>query len=153
MKVVVYSTRPYEKEALAKANHKKHDITLISNSLTEENTFYAKGKDAVVVNINDEVSETIINSLVSFGIKFISTRSQSIAHINQVAAHKAHLKIGRLSEIYNYTDEVLALSVSKQQEIAEETIHNLDQWQENICLGKNCVKNCQLKTDHPKTPE
>ena len=62
MKVVVYSTRPYEKEALAKANHKKHDITLISNSLTEENTFYAKGKDAVVVNINDDVTETIINS-------------------------------------------------------------------------------------------
>ena len=153
MKVVVYSTRPYEKEALAKANHKKHDITLISNSLIEENTFYAKGKDAVVVNINDDVTETIINSLASFGIKFISTRSYSIAHINQEAARKAHLKIGRLSELYNYTDEVLALSASVQQEVAEETIHNLDQWQENKCLGKNCIKNCQLKTDHPKTPE
>ena len=153
MKVVVYSTRPYEKEALAKANHKKHDITLISNSLTEENTFYAKGKDAVVVNINDEVSEAIIYSLASFGIKFISTRSHSIAHINQESARKANLKIGRLSEIYNYTDEVLALSASKQQEVAEETIHNLDQWQENKCLGKNCNKNCKLKTDDPKTPD
>jgi D-lactate dehydrogenase len=153
MKVVVYSTRPYEKEALAKANHKKHDITLISNSLTEENTFYAKGKDAVLVNINDDVTETIINGLASFGIKFISTRSYSIDHINQEAARKAHLKIGRLSQIYNYTDEILAFSVSKQQEIAEETIHNLDQWQENKCLGKNCIKNCQPKTDYPETPE
>lgn len=153
MKVVVYSTRPYEKEFLAKANHKKHDITLISNSLTEETTFYAKGKDAVVVNINDDVSEAIINNLASFGIKYISTRSHSIFHINHLAAHTAHIKIGHLSKKCDDNDELIDVSPFLQQEIAEETIQNLDQWQENKCLGKNCAKNCQAKIDGSKINE
>ena len=90
MKVVVYSTRPYEKEFIAIANHKKHDITLISNPLTSETIFFAIGKDAVVVNTDDDLSENIINSLAGFGIKYISTRSYSTTHINQVAAKNAH---------------------------------------------------------------
>lgn len=145
MKVVVYSTRPYEKEFLAIANHKRHDITLISNSLTDETTFYAKGKDAVIVSINDEVSESIINNLASFGIKYISTRSYSTNHINDKTAKEAHVKIGHLSEKSICPDEVLVLSPSLQKELAEETIHNLDQWQNRKCLGKNCGQNCKVK--------
>ncbi len=49
MKVVAYSIKSFEKEFLAKANQKKHDITLISNPLSPETTRYAEGKDAVVV--------------------------------------------------------------------------------------------------------
>ena len=44
MKAVAYSIKPFEKEFLAKANQKKHDITLISNPLGIETVIYAKGK-------------------------------------------------------------------------------------------------------------
>jgi hypothetical protein len=40
MKVVAYSVKPFEKEFLAKANQKKHDITLIFNSLSLETAVY-----------------------------------------------------------------------------------------------------------------
>jgi D-lactate dehydrogenase len=56
MKVVAYSVELFEKEFLAKANQKKHDITLISNPLSPETALYAEGKDAVVVFTNDDVS-------------------------------------------------------------------------------------------------
>jgi D-lactate dehydrogenase len=49
MKVIAYSVKTFEKEVLAKANDKKHDITLISNALTIQTADYAKGKKAVLV--------------------------------------------------------------------------------------------------------
>jgi hypothetical protein len=49
MKVVAYSVREFEKEFVARANHKQHDITLISNTLNLETALYAQGKEAVVV--------------------------------------------------------------------------------------------------------
>ncbi|TKB99122.1 NAD(P)-dependent oxidoreductase [Pedobacter cryophilus] len=111
MKVVEYSTRPFEKESLAKANHKKHDITLISNSLSEETTFYAQGKDAVIVSVRDTVSAPVINKLASYGVKYITTRSYSTAHIDTVAAKAAHIKIAHLPENYLYGIVEHALSL------------------------------------------
>ena len=49
MKVVAYSVKSFEKESLAKANQKKHDIILITNPLNLKITLYDQGKDAVVV--------------------------------------------------------------------------------------------------------
>jgi D-lactate dehydrogenase len=56
MKAVAYSIKTFEKEYLAKANQKKHDITLISNPLGPDTVIYAEGKDAVIVFTNDDVS-------------------------------------------------------------------------------------------------
>lgn len=111
MKVVEYSTRPFEKESLAKANHKKHDITLISNLLSEETTFYAEGKDAVIVSVRDTLSAAVINKLAVYGVKYITTRSYSTAHIDTVAAKAAHIKIAHLSENYIYSIVKHALSL------------------------------------------
>jgi D-lactate dehydrogenase len=46
MKAVAYSVKAFEKEFLAKANQKKHDITLISNVLSMDTITYAREKDA-----------------------------------------------------------------------------------------------------------
>ncbi len=96
MKAVVYSTQPFEKELLAKANNKKHDITLISNSLSLETAFYAEGKDAVVVFTNDCLNEATIDKLAGFGIRYISTRSVSTDHIDRVAAAKNNIKVANI---------------------------------------------------------
>lgn len=93
MKAVVYSTQPFEKELLAKANNKKHDITLISNSLSLETAFYAEGKDAVVVFTNDCLNKQVINKLADYGIKYISTRSVSTDHIDREAAAAKNIKV------------------------------------------------------------
>ena len=74
MKVVAYSIKPFEKEFLARANQKKHDITLISNALSLDTASFAEGKDAVVVFTNDDVSRDVVNKLADLGIKYIATR-------------------------------------------------------------------------------
>jgi D-lactate dehydrogenase len=96
MKVVAYSIKAFEKEFLAKANQKKHDITLISNPLSLETTAYADGKDAVIVFTNDDVSAPVVNKLADMGIKFIATRSAGTDHIDQKTAAKRSIKIANV---------------------------------------------------------
>jgi len=93
MKAVAYSIKTFEKEFLAKANQKKHEITLISNSLSSETACYAEGKNAVIVFNNDDVSGPVIEKLAGFGIKYIVTRSVSTDHIDKAAATKHGIKI------------------------------------------------------------
>jgi phosphoglycerate dehydrogenase-like enzyme len=149
MKVVAYSIKSFEKEFLAKANQKKHDITLISNSLSLETAIYAEGKDAVIVFTNDDVSELVINKLAELGIKYIATRSAETDHIDKTAALNKGIKLAHVL-ISSYpeflTDEVL-------QQIADQTIQNLDNWQQSKCVGKACVcaKSCRAMEVMTKT--
>ncbi|MFM6954012.1 MAG: 2-hydroxyacid dehydrogenase [Sphingobacteriaceae bacterium] len=105
MRVVAFSVKNYEKELLAKANQKKHDITLISNKLDEKSCCYAKGKDAVLVFVNDDLSAPIINKLADLGIKYIATRSAGTDHIDLACAQKRGIKV---ANIPNYSPEAIA---------------------------------------------
>jgi lactate dehydrogenase-like 2-hydroxyacid dehydrogenase len=136
MKVVAYSIRPFEKEFLAKANQKKHEITLISNTLSLETAIYAAGKEAVIVSGSDEVSARVIDVLAGLGIKCITSRSVDINHIDKAYALSHHIK---LSNVPDYL-------TSSLQQNADQVIKNLDLWQENKCLGKACIsiKKCNI---------
>lgn len=125
MRVVAYSIKTSEKEPLAIANHKKHEITLISNSLSEDTATYAEGKEAVIVFNGDQVTEKVINKLADLGVKYIATRSTSISHIDQLAAAKRNIKIASVPSfsVDQLSNEALPMV------LAFETIQNLDQWQ------------------------
>ncbi|MET4082030.1 D-lactate dehydrogenase [Pedobacter sp. UYP30] len=96
MKAIVYSTQLFEKEYLAKANGKKHDITLISNPLSLDTASFAEGKDAVVVFTNDDVSASVIEKLKRYSVRYIATRSVGTDHIDKVAAEAAKIKVANI---------------------------------------------------------
>jgi len=152
MKAVAYSIKPFEKEFLAKANQKKHDITLISNSLDINTAIYAEGKDAIIVFTNDDVSAQVIETLAGFGIKYIVTRSAGTDHIDKPAAAAHGIKLSNVPSYSGQYPDVLItshpayLTKDKLQEIADQTIKNLDMWQANKCVGKACVcaKECRV---------
>lgn len=139
MRAVAYSIRSFEKEPLARANQKKHDITLISNPLGLETALYAEGKEAVIISNNDTVSEPVINRLADLGVKFITIRSSVISNIDRLAAEKRNIKLANVPPQFNPAEtEEMALVLSLQ-EIASSTIHNLDRWQDDKCLGGVCT--------------
>lgn len=105
MKVVAYSIKPFEKEFLIRANQKKHDITLISNSLDIDTAAFAAGKDAVVIFTADDASAPVINKLADLGVKFITTRSAGTDHIDKEAAEKCGIK---LANVPSYSPEAIA---------------------------------------------
>jgi hypothetical protein len=149
---------------LARANQKKHDITLVSNALTPDTAIYAQGKDAVVVFSNDEVSAWVINQLADLGIRYIATRSAAIDHIDKEAAAGRSIKIanvplyspqvkGKLwteAEVNKQT-EMDDMLTDMMQQMANQTIKNLDLWQQNKCVGKACVcaQNCRVAKSLP----
>ena len=105
MKAVAYSIKDFEKKFLAKANQKKHDITLISNALNLETSIYAEGKEAVIVFTTDDVSAPVIKCLADLGIKYITTRSTGIDHIDTKAAARYKIK---LSHVPYYSPQAVA---------------------------------------------
>lgn len=135
MKVVAYSIKTFEKEPLAIANHKKHEITLISNALTEDTASYAEGKEAVVVYDGDVVSARVIDQLADLGVKYISTRSSDTENIDRTAAERRQIKIANVpSYLLAELDATERTSI-----LAAETIKNLDNWQNATCLGNACI--------------
>jgi lactate dehydrogenase-like 2-hydroxyacid dehydrogenase len=130
MKVIAYSVQPYEKELLAKANQKKHDITLIFNSLNLETVAFASGKLAVVVSNGDDVSAEIISKLCEFGIRYITIRSVNTGYVDMDAARKCGIKLANTPD---------------QQDTATQTIRNLDLWEINKCVGKACLSSAACK--------
>ncbi|GAA4322167.1 2-hydroxyacid dehydrogenase [Mucilaginibacter gynuensis] len=130
MKVVAYSIKNFEKESLAKANQKKHDITLISNPLSLETVSYAEGKDAVVVFTNDDVSAPVVNRLADMGIRYIATRSVGTDHIDRDAAGKRGIKLANVplyspQAIAEHT-VTLALALSRRITTANKHSHDFD---------------------------
>lgn len=146
MRVVAYNIRSFEKEPLALANRKKHEITLISNALSEETVVYASGKEAVIVVSDDVVSARVIDLLADLGVRYIATRSTLTDHIDKEAAARRQIRIANVpaSALIERSDEELSVA------LAAETILNLDQWQSNKCLGKACV--CSRACDQRPEP-
>jgi lactate dehydrogenase-like 2-hydroxyacid dehydrogenase len=131
MKVVAYSVKPFEREPLAKANQKKHDITLIFNSLSLETALFAAGKQAVMVSSSDDVSAGVIDKLAQLGVKYITMRTTGSVNIDKLAAARNGIKLANVPE---------------QMDIANQTIKNLDLWEMNKCVGNACIcaKNCKI---------
>ena len=130
MRAVAYSIRSFEKEPLAKANHKKHDITLISNALGLETAEYAAGKEAIIISESDHVSEAVLKRLADLGIKFITVRSIEAGNIDGSCASRMNIQIATVA-VPSAVPVNGPEFILYQYEIARGTIHNLDHWQES----------------------
>jgi len=130
MKAVAYSIRAFEREFLAIANHKKHDVTLITNPLNLETAIYAEGKQAVIVFTNDDVSDKVIEKLAALGIKRIITRSTGTDHIDKAAASLHGIQV---ANVPSYSPQAiaehavaLALALSRHLIAANQNSHKFD---------------------------
>jgi D-lactate dehydrogenase len=153
MKAVAYNIKPFEREYLAKANQKKHEITLISNSLGLDTAVYADGKEAVIVYTDENLSADIMSLLGAHGVKFILTRSAVADHIDKQAAATNGIKVINVPlegltdspDIATLTNN--RLTANALQQMANETIKSLDELQKGQCSDKTytCGKNCEGK--------
>jgi len=136
MKVVAYSIKPFEEEFLVVANQKKHDITLLSNSLNLQTASFAAGKDAVLVFTNDDVSAPVINQLSAMGIKYIATRSAGTDHIDKDTAAACGIKLANVpvysAEAIAEHTVALALALSRQLVQSQHNVKHFDFRQDGL---------------------
>ncbi|MGV3762394.1 MAG: lactate dehydrogenase [Parapedobacter sp.] len=142
MKAIAYSIKPQEKESLALANGKKHDLTLISNELNERTVSYALGKEAVIVSPYDIVDRKMLWELKHAGVTKIITRSKATTHIDLKEATRMDFKVANVPD----ADQSI-------ENIARQTIRNLNAWGTGKCVGKACCcqKVCEIDKKKVKT--
>jgi D-lactate dehydrogenase len=143
MKAIAYNIKPEEKECLVLANHKRHDITVIANSLSEETLPFAQGKEVLIVFNEDPLGQELIVGLKALGIKYIATSSFETKHIDLIAAGEAGFKI---ANVPFREGEELAMPRMLQ------VVKNLDNWAAGKCVGKACCcpNDCGAKTMNQK---
>ncbi|MGE6219066.1 lactate dehydrogenase [Nubsella zeaxanthinifaciens] len=130
MKAIAYNIKPEEKECLVLANHKKHDITIIANSLSKETLPFAQGKEVLIVFNEDVLDADLILGLRTLGIKYIATSSFETQHIDLTAAGLAGFKIANVPVARDGSN----LAMERMQQV----IKNLDNWAAGKCVGKAC---------------
>lgn len=135
MKAIAYNIKPQEKECLAIANGKKHDLTLISNELNARTVSYAQGKEAVIVSAYDILDRDMLWELKNAGVKKIITRSRTTTHIDLKEATRMDFKVANAPE----EDQSI-------ENIAKQLIRNLNAWENGKCVGNACCcqKVCEL---------
>lgn len=136
MKAIAYNIKPEDKEWLIVANYKKHDITIITNSLNTDTLAFANGKEALIIFNEDPLDSVLISGLKALGIKYIATSSYEIDHIDLQAATQAGLKIANVP-----------FAAEGKLKTMHQVIKNLDNWAAGNCVGNACCcqKSCAVK--------
>ena len=96
MKVLVYSTREFEKPYLVAANNKKHQLTFIEEALSSSTAIKAVGYDAISIFSSDEACFLTLEKLRSFGVKYICLRSVGYDNVNIKAAIREGIKVAHV---------------------------------------------------------
>lgn len=97
MKVAVFSTKPYDKLFLTKANQRfKLALKFFNASLNSETASLAQGFEAVCVFVNDLLERPILEKLHQQGIKTIALRCAGYNNVDLVAAQELNLTVVRV---------------------------------------------------------
>jgi D-lactate dehydrogenase len=97
MKVAVFSTKPYDKEFLDKANvTKRHELTYFDSSLNLKTVRLAENYQAVCAFVNDVIDREVIETLDALGIKLIVLRCAGFNNVDLEFAGKHNIAILRV---------------------------------------------------------
>lgn len=114
MKVVAYCFDTNKKILLARANGKRHDITVISNALNADTVGYANGKSAVILCSDEIIHADLLAAFNSLGVRLI---------ITTFIVDEKSIKNAR----YNY--DICIVNLSSAFINYGEIVRTLDNWQ------------------------
>lgn len=82
MRAIAYNVFEKDKELLVRANAKRHILTFISNVLNDENSNFAKGKDAIIIYDIESTNSKIIECLNANGVQKIIVHNSNATTID-----------------------------------------------------------------------
>lgn len=101
MKVAVFSTKPYDREFLTRANNllaQPHELLFHETQLNPYSTLLAQGCTAVCSFVNDPIDAKVLQQLADLGIKLIALRCAGFNQVDLVAAKKLGIVVARVAE-------------------------------------------------------
>ncbi len=99
MKVVVFSTRPYDRSFLDEANAaagSPHELTYFDTRLTGQSAHFAQGFEAVCAFVNDELGRAELEILARHGVRLVALRCSGFNNVDLGAAQELGLQVARV---------------------------------------------------------
>ncbi len=120
MRVAVFSTRPYDRDALSRANaaQQRHDFVFLEPRLDLSTAALAAGADAVCAFVNDHLDAAVLAALQAAGVRLLVLRCAGFNHVDLAAAARLSIEVGRVPEysphaVAEYT-MALALTLNRK---------------------------------------
>ncbi len=101
MQIAVFSTKPYDRVFLTRANDnlaKPHQLEFHEAQLNSNSCVLAQGCDAVCCFVNDKLDATVLQNLAEQGIKLVALRCAGFNNVDLVAAKNAGIVVARVAE-------------------------------------------------------
>jgi D-lactate dehydrogenase len=97
MRVIVYSSKPYDQEFLVAANSAgRHDLVFLEASLDLQTLELARGAACVCVFVGDTLDAIVLQGLAALGVKLIALRCAGFNHVDLAAAARFQLQVARV---------------------------------------------------------
>lgn len=96
MKVLVYSTKEFERPLLEKANKGRLKLHFTSDALSSYTAIQAAGFEAVSLFSGDDATLLVLEKLYAFGVRYISVRAAGYNNIHVKAAKRLGFKVANV---------------------------------------------------------
>jgi D-lactate dehydrogenase len=97
MKIAVFSTKPYDKEYLDKANDNNlHELVYFESSLKQKSVRLAEGFEAVCVFVNDQLTKEVIESLAAVKVRAVILRCAGFNNVDIESACNNNIMVLRV---------------------------------------------------------
>jgi len=120
MRVAVFSTKPYDRTFLERANrHAGHEFVFLEAHLAPETAQLAAGCNAVCLFVNDNADAATIAALAGSGVHAIVLRCAGFNRVDLAAARDNGIVVGRVPDYspYAIAEHALALILSLSRKI------------------------------------
>jgi D-lactate dehydrogenase len=97
MKVVFFSSKPYDDETFTGANAEHgHELEFLEDRLHARSAQLAAGADAVCIFVNDTADEPVLRSLADHGIRYLALRCAGYNNVDVAAAAALGITVVRV---------------------------------------------------------
>lgn len=129
MHIAIFSTHPYDRDALQRANaNAAHQLHFFSEPLNTETAPLAAGSSAVCVFVNDHLTAETLSALHANGVRLICLRSAGYDNVDLAAAQRLGLPVVRVPAYSpNAVAEqafALLLTLIRHTHQAHQRVHN-----------------------------
>lgn len=100
MRVMVFSTKPYDERSLRAAHEAddkaEHELVFLEHRLNRETAELAAGYDAVCAFVNDDLGAEVLAVLARGGVRLVALRSAGFNHVDLATAARLGLTVARV---------------------------------------------------------
>lgn len=128
MKIVVFSTKPYEKEYLNRSLN-GHEVKYIDESLSEKSGVLAKGYDAVCIFTNDTCNAAVLSVLKGVGVNYVAIRAAGFDNVDLACARQLGIKVANVPSYspYSIAEHTVAMILALNRKLIQ-SYNNITQY-------------------------